>query len=80
MNSSKVTSLFICYSYDQIDWVRKIGTQIHSIFGGEIEAWWDEKKSAGDYWDSTINHRLSEAEAFLVILSPSFLYRIIFKM
>lgn len=72
MNSSKVTSLFICYSYDQIDWVRKIGTQIHSIFGGEIEAWWDEKKSAGDYWDSTINHRLSEAEAFLVILSPSF--------
>ncbi|AXR66280.1 TIR domain-containing protein [Leptospira mayottensis] len=72
MYPSKIASLFICYSFDQIDWTRKIGTEINTIFDGKINAWWDERKSTGDYWDNVIKEKLSEADAFLLILSSGF--------
>ncbi|EMO61010.1 TIR domain protein [Leptospira borgpetersenii serovar Pomona str. 200901868] len=72
MHPSKIASLFICYSFDQIDWTREIGSKINTIYDGKINAWWDERKSTGDYWDNIINQKLSEADVFLLILSPGF--------
>ncbi|PTM38005.1 TIR domain-containing protein [Leptospira borgpetersenii serovar Javanica] len=72
VHPSKIASLFICYSFDQIDWTREIGSKINTIYDGKINAWWDERKSTGDYWDNIINQKLSEADVFLLILSPGF--------
>ncbi|EMO31434.1 TIR domain protein [Leptospira santarosai str. HAI821] len=72
MHPSKIASLFICYSSDQIDWARKIGSKVNTAYDGKISAWWDERKSTGDYWDSIIKQKLSEADSFLLILSPGF--------
>uniref|UniRef100_UPI0005C6B00E toll/interleukin-1 receptor domain-containing protein n=1 Tax=Leptospira santarosai TaxID=28183 RepID=UPI0005C6B00E len=72
MHPSKIASLFICYSSDQIDWARKIGNKVNTAYDGKISAWWDERKSTGDYWDSIIKQKLSEADSFLLILSPGF--------
>lgn len=64
--------LFICYGGDQIDWTRKIGNRINQIHQSKILAWWDERKSTGDYWDDEIEQKLDDADAFLLMLSPSF--------
>lgn len=64
--------LFVCYCGDQIDWTRKIGNRINQIHQSKILAWWDERKSTGDYWDDEIEQKLNDADAFLLMLSPSF--------
>jgi len=73
-----MSTIFISYSHDNDDWLKKIETQIRIIklnSEGEIgfKVWSDKKLDTGDKWEDLLLSVMESAKVAILIVTPNFM-------
>lgn len=71
---NKKKKVFISYAHDDTPWLDNLNKHLAGLKNsGIIESWSDKAIKAGEKWDDVIKEQMANADAFICLLSASFI-------
>src|SRR6478752_4375200 len=74
VNGARSTNVFVSYSREDADWVRRFEVMLQPLVNGQgLDLWWDDRIAAGDRWRPELETAIARTRLALLLVSPDFL-------